>query len=159
MEVMLRSARRGRLKHTQRHREPFAVKSQLPREKAEPRHPFKTAYSAGTPRISRKVYDSFGAVAADIELCALRVCKSMYRENSVGDSVSKWTDDMTSKSIRGCAVPEIWLSRCRKHIPSLVTPHWKIKKKKKKKRKSIVWSHCWDFWVDIHHSNFNQKLV
>lgn len=38
-------------KHTVCHRKAFVVKSQLPRENADLRHPLKTAYSAGTPHI------------------------------------------------------------------------------------------------------------
>lgn len=138
MEVILRSAWRGRLKHTQCHREPFAVKSQLPREKAEPRHPFKTAYSAGTPRISRKVYDSFGAVAADIELCALRVCKSMYRENSVGVSVSEWTDDMTFKINKLLCCTRDLTEPMQKAHPFPCDSSLEDKKKKEKKKKHCV---------------------
>lgn len=50
MKVTVLCTSQGGVKHTQRRREPFAVKSQLPREKAELRHPLKTAYSAGTLR-------------------------------------------------------------------------------------------------------------
>lgn len=62
--------------HTQCHREPFVVKSQLPREKAELWHPLKTAYSAGTPQILER-FIAHLELWQQIELCALRECKSM----------------------------------------------------------------------------------
>lgn len=83
----MHSASQGETKthtHKQRHREPFVVKSQLPRDNSELQHPLKTAYSAGAPCILKRFTTHFRAVAANIELCALRGCKSMYRENSIG---------------------------------------------------------------------------
>ena len=51
MEVMVLCVKQNRVTHKDFHREPFVVKSQSPREKAELWHSLKTAYSAGTPRI------------------------------------------------------------------------------------------------------------
>ncbi len=63
-----------------------AICSQVSVTQGEGRAPasFENSLLCRNSAHSRKVYDSFGAVAAEIELCALRGCKSMYREDSMG---------------------------------------------------------------------------
>lgn len=64
MKVTLLCGRHCRVKHTECHREPFVVKSLLPRKKAALWHPLKTAYSAGTQCILKRF-------TTHLELCAL----------------------------------------------------------------------------------------
>lgn len=77
MEAMPRNRELSRRENCTGHGEPFAVESGFTSEKAELRRPVKTAYAAGTPRILKRFTTPFGAVTVNIELRALRRCKSM----------------------------------------------------------------------------------